>query len=342
MRIVFMGSADVSGAMLDALMRSPWAEVVGVVTQPDRPSGRRLQLMPCPGKARAVAHGLPVICPEKVNHPDVLAQIGNWEPDVVVVVAYGQFLGRRLLALPRLGCVNIHLSLLPRFRGAAPIQWAIAAGDDATGVTAILMDEGMDSGDILMQAVEPIRADDTAGSLYARVTRLGACVLCETLPRWAEGALPRMPQDPAGVVLAPKLHKHDGLIDWTADASVIERRVRAFNPWPACHTGLPPHLVHGSVGARLKVWDVAVLPGYRCPNPAYAPGTICEVSRHGEGPVVLTGRGALRLLDVQPEAGKRMSGSAFICGHRLQAGDQFGDGSHAAGTQDNNHRSRAL
>jgi methionyl-tRNA formyltransferase len=323
MRVVFMGSADVSCTMLSALVETPGFEVVGVVTQPDRPCGRSQHLMPCPGKACATAHGLPVICPEKVNHPDVLAQLAAWSPDVVVVVAYGQFLGKRLLTLPRLGCVNIHLSLLPRFRGAAPIQWVIDAGDAQTGVTAMLMDEGMDSGDILMQAVEPIHATDTAGVLHDRLASLGACVLCEALPRWVAGTLPRVPQDPAGVTLAPKLHKRDGVIDWTRGVAAIDRRVRAFNPWPACHTWLPLHHATVTSGARLKVLRVTPLPGYTPPSPAFSPGTVCDVSS-GEGPVVLAGDGAVRLLDVQPEAGKRMSGHALICGHRLQVGEILG------------------
>jgi methionyl-tRNA formyltransferase len=323
MRIVYMGSADVSGTLLDALQQAPELEVVGVITQPDRPCGRSQVRRPCPGKTRALAHGLPVICPATVNHPDVWAQVAAWAPDIAVVVAYGQFLGRRLLALPRLGCINIHLSLLPRFRGAAPIQWAIAAGDARTGVTAMLMDEGMDTGDILMQAEEPIWADDTAGTLHDRLAGLGARVLVDVLPRWASGSLPRVPQDPAGVTLAPKLHKCDGLIDWTGSAATIDRRVRAFNPWPACHTWLPLQgAAAGAGGIRVKVLRVAPLPGYVGPCLAFAPGTICEISP-AEGPVMRVGDGAVRLLEVQPEAGKRMSGQALVCGHRLQVGARF-------------------
>lgn len=317
-----MGSADVSGMMLDALVKVPDFEVVGVITQPDRPCGRRQQCLPCPGKTRASAYGLPVVCPEKVNHPDVLAQITSWKPDVVVVVAYGQFLGGRLLALPRFGCVNIHLSLLPRLRGAAPIQWAIDAGDVQTGVTAILMDAGMDSGDILMQVVEPIYAEDTAGTLHARLACLGSRVLCEVLPRWMNGNLLRMPQNTTSMTLAPKLHKRDGLIDWTVGVAALERRVRAFNPWPACYTWWPQNHVQGGVGMRLKVLRVAALPGYITPAMSVLPGTICDVC-HGEGPVVMAGDGAVRLLEVQPEAGKPMTGRAFVCGHHLQVGQVF-------------------
>jgi len=323
MRIVFMGSADLSGVMLEALLQTPGMDVAGVITQPDRPSGRSRQPQPCPCKARATARSLPVLSPEKVNHPDVRAQVEAWSPDVAVVVAYGQFLGRRLLTLPRLGCVNIHLSLLPKFRGAAPIQWAVAAGETRTGVTAMLMDEGMDSGDILMQAEEPVLADDTAGTLHDRLALLGARVLCDTLPRWAAGELRRMPQDPAGVTLAPKLHKHDGLIDWSAGAGFLDRRVRAFNPWPACYTWLPrPGAGKNASALRLKVLRVTPLPGHAAHDPACRPGTLGETG-HGDGPLVRVGDGAVRLLEVQPEAGKPMSGRALVSGYRLRDGELF-------------------
>jgi methionyl-tRNA formyltransferase len=273
---------------------------------------------------RAAARGLPVICPEKVNCPEVLAQLAAWRPDAAVVVAYGQFLGPALLRLPRLGCLNIHLSLLPRHRGAAPVQWAIACGDARTGVTAMLLDEGMDSGPLLLQAEEPIREDDTAGTLHARLAALGASMLCDVLPRWAAGDLRPVPQDPAGVTLAPKLRKEDGLLDWRAGAAAIDRRVRAFNPWPACHVSLPPRPGTAAGGReRLKILRVAPLPGFAGVDPSLPPGAVCDL-RTGEGPAVRVGDGAVRLLEVQPESGRVMSGCALACGRRLRLGEVFG------------------
>jgi len=319
MRVVFMGSADVSCALLEALLAVPSVEVVGAVTQPDRPSGRHRSLTPCPGKALALARGLPVIAPEKVNDAAALAQLAAWTPDAIVVVAYGQFLGGRLLALPRLGCINIHFSLLPRHRGAAPVQWAIAAGDSVTGVTAILMDRGMDSGDILGQVSEPIRSDDTADRLFDRLTVLGGPLLVQTLAKAAAGRLTRTPQDDAQVTLARKLLKEDGRIDWRLPAIEIARRIRGFNPWPGCFSTLPSRLTGAGHTERFKVLHVepAAVVGL-----APAPGAVVDC--RGAGPVVGTGDGALRLTGMQPEGGKPMDGRAFLCGHPLLPGDVLG------------------
>ena len=319
MRVVFMGSADVSCVMLEALLRAAENTVVGVVTQPDKPAGRHRHLTPCPGKQKAVAHGLPVITPEKVNGEESLAQLAAWAPDVIIVVAYGQFLGKRLLALPPQGCINIHLSLLPRHRGAAPVQWAITSGDTVSGVTAILMDQGMDSGDILGQVEEQIRPDDTAGMLYDRLALLGADLLVKTLVDLTAGAVRRVPQDAMCVTLAPKLKKEDGQIDWTLPAIQIDRRVRGFNPWPACFTTLPGRLCAGGGASRIKVLQAEIAStgtGVQAPGAVMADGD--------KGLVVQTGDGALRLLTVQLEGGKPLSGTAFLCGHALGAGDVLG------------------
>lgn len=319
MRVVFMGSADVSCALLEALLAVPSVEVVGAVTQPDRPSGRHRSLTPCPGKALALARGLPVIAPEKVNDAAALAQLAAWTPDAIVVVAYGQFLGGRLLALPRLGCINIHFSLLPRHRGAAPVQWAIAAGDAETGVTAMLMDRGMDSGDILGQVSEPIRPDDTASRLFDRLALLGGTLLVQTLAAVAAGRATRTPQDASRATLAPKLHKEDGRIDWRRPSAEITRRLRAFNPWPGSFTTLPPRLLAAGKGGRFKVLRVEPVPVV---GGTPAPGAVCAAP--GAGPVIGTADGWLRLLEVQHEGGKPMDGRAFLCGHPLQPGDVLG------------------
>jgi len=239
MRVVFMGSADVSAVMLDALVYMRVAEVVGVVTQPDRPFGRHQHFMPCPCKAKAYVNDLTVISPEKVNRSEVLEQIRAWMPDLIIVVAYGQFLGKALLAIPLRGCINIHLSLLPRYRGAAPIHRAIEAGETVTGVTAMLMDEGMDSGDMLMQATEPILHDDTAKSLHDRLTLLGAVVLLRVVQQVENGQMHPTAQNTALVTFAPKLSKDEGLMNWALTATDLALQVRAFNPWPACFTSMP-------------------------------------------------------------------------------------------------------
>lgn len=318
MRVVFMGSADVSSVMLHRLAGVSGVQVAGVVTQPDRPAGRNRRLTPCPCKQTALEHGLSVITPEKINHEEALATLAAWAPDVVVVVAYGQFLGRRLLALPRLGCVNIHLSLLPRHRGAAPVQWAIASGDTVAGVTAMLMDEGMDSGDILGQMADPIRPEDTAGTLYDRLAGMGADLLVQTLDELQAGRAVRTLQDASQVTLAPKLKKEDGLIDWALPAEQIVRRVRGFNPWPACYTTLPERF-RTAEHSRIKILQAEV-----CSVAAGASPIGGVITGRGEGPLIQTGEGALRLLRVQVEGGKPMSGQAFLCGHPLLTGDLFG------------------
>jgi methionyl-tRNA formyltransferase len=325
MRIVFMGSAEVSCIMLEALLRAPDMQVVGVVTQPDKPAGRHRHLTPCPARALAASRNLPVIAPEKLNREEPLAQIEAWHPDVIAVVAYGHILRKRLLDLPRLGCVNIHLSLLPRHRGAAPVQWAIAAGDTMSGVTAMRMDEGMDTGDILGQVEEPIRDGESAGSLYDRLAPLGAELLVKTLKDLESGRAVRTPQDHTRATLAPKIHKEDGWIDWTLPAVQIARRVRAFNPWPSCHTTLPERL-QSAQHQRLKVLQAAACPAI--PG-VHAPGAMAACDN--AGPLIQTGEGTLRLLSVQLEGKKPMTGNAFLCGHALWPGDVFGQSSTREG-----------
>lgn len=312
-----MGSADVSCPALEELLRTPGMVVAGAVTQPDRPSGRRQHCQPCPGKAHAVEWGVPVITPERVNHPETLAQITAWAPDVVVVVAYGQLLGRALLALPRLGCVNLHLSLLPRHRGAAPIQWSIAEGDVESGVTVMQMDAGMDTGDILSQQAEPIHGDDTAASLGRRLAALGAGLLARTLVELAAGRTTRRPQDSAAATLAPKLSKQAGHLDWSLPAAVLERRVRAFHPWPACFTVVPVQRGTRIVPVRLKVLRAEVFPDAT----KAAAGTVLAAGP--DGLLVASGAAALRLVEVQPEGGTRMDGRAFLLGHPVAPGTRL-------------------
>jgi len=332
MRLVFMGSSEASATALRAILKSPLLRVVGVVTQPDRPSGRRQRFTPCPCKAYATLRGLgPVISPEKVNAPEVIAQIEGLKPDVIVVVAFGQFLGKRLLAIPPRGCVNGHFSLLPKYRGAAPVQAAIAAGDEVTGVTVMMMAEGMDNGDMLLKAIEPICSDDTAVTLMDRLAILGAVTLVKALKLMISGGLVREPQDHALATYAPKMQKNDGLVEWAQPAVVIERRIRAYDPWPGSFTFLPARLNKPGFSGRIKVLQAEVV---KCPAEGPAglpPGSLCALS--AIGPVVATGNGALCLTAVQPDGSRRMDGKSFLNGHPMQAGDRFGESSETVLTQ---------
>ncbi len=310
MRIVFMGSSEFACPTLEAMLRSGLDSIAAVITQPDRPKGRSLHVSPCPVKAK-LGDRLPVLAPPRVNTPEALAQIHALQPDLLVVVSYGQILGPALLALPPLGCVNLHGSLLPRYRGAAPIQWAIAHGERTTGVTTMYMNARMDEGDIILQRELPIGPDDTAATMHDRLAAAGAPLVMETLEAFRRGAVPRRPQDPRFATYAPKLRKEDGLIDWAVSAAEIVSRVRGFNPWPCACCGWPP----GS-GRLLRVLRAQAEDRSGAP----APGEVIETRG---GPLVRAGHGAVRLLEVQPEGGKRMSGEAFVCGHPLSVGSVF-------------------
>jgi methionyl-tRNA formyltransferase len=310
MRIVFMGSAGFACPCLEQLLSSACDEVVAVVTQPDRPKGRNLEVSACPVKAYLGSRSIPVLSPAKINTPDSLAVIQGLRPDLLVVVAYGQLLRPALLAVPPLGCINVHGSLLPRYRGAAPIQWAVANGDAVSGVTTMFMNEGMDTGDMILKREVPIDSADTGGSLHDKLAKVGAALLGETVELIRSGRVPRVPQEESQATLAPKLKKADGKIDWTLPAVTIHNHVRAFNPWPGSYCIIP-----GSSGKTLKVLatreepcDAAQgSPGQR------VPGAVLDAT--GEGPLIQTGLQAIRLLEVQPEGRKPMTGAAFLRGH---------------------------
>lgn len=311
MRIVFMGSAAFACASLDRLLACADLRVAAVVTQPDRPRGRNLEVGACPVRERIRPLGIPMLTPESVNAPASVDALRELRPDLIVVVAYGQILKPAILGLPPLGCVNLHASLLPRYRGAAPIQWAIANGDPVTGVTTQFMSERMDAGDIILSRSMEIGDEDTGGSLHDKLAALGAELLTATVCRIRAGAAPRTKQDESAATLAPKLSKADGLVDWRLPAAVLRNRIRAFNPWPACHCELPA----GS-GRAIKLLKARVEPG------SGRPGDVLEAS--GEGPLVQAGDAALRLLDVQPQGRKPMSGADFLRGHRLPLASQKG------------------
>ena len=287
MRILFLGTAEIACPCLEAVHRLTGHEIIGVITQPDKPRGRSLQLAPPPVKLTANKLGLPVSQPEKIR--EAVEAIRGQQPDLIAVVAYGQILPKALLEIPPRGCINVHTSLLPRWRGASPIQSAILAGDSATGVTTMFMDEQLDHGDIILQRQELIRPDDTGATLHDRLASLGANLLAETLtlPVW-----PRQTQNEAQVTHARKFTKADGRIDWTKSAAEIDRQVRAFNPWPGAFTDRD--------GTLLKIWKVEL------------------VAATTTGPdIVTTGNGALRLLEVQPAGGKRMPFAAYARGRKL-------------------------
>jgi len=302
-RIVFMGSPDFAVPSLRAL--NDKFSLAGVVTQPDRPAGRGRKLKSPPVKILAEELGLPVIQPVSLRkEPAAVEQIRGWNPDVIVVVAYGQILRQEVLELPPHGCVNVHASLLPRWRGAAPINAAILNGDTQTGVTIMQLDAGMDTGPTLSQRAIPISTEVTAGELSEKLSTLGAEVLLETLPKYLNGEIAPQPQDDSNATYAPMLKKADGQLDFNLPAEVLARKVRAFHPWPGTSTDW--------AGGRLKIHSAYGLP----PEPAADPVLPGETTIHQGLPAIGTAYGLLVLETVQPAGKKAMPGAAFLAGAR--------------------------
>lgn len=323
-----MGSDELSCGFLEALLDARELRVRAVVTQPDRPCGRHLRLQPCAVRAWILEHSLPleVLTPPKVNAPEVLEALAALRPDAVVVVAYGQFLGSRLLQLPPRGCVNLHLSLLPALRGAAPIVRAILEGLPETGVTAMRMDRGMDTGDILGRRALAIAPDDTTASLTQRLVALGRDLMLDTLARLREGTVQPIPQDHARATYAPKIQKDEWLLDWSRPAEAVCRTVRAFHPRPGCTTFLPAGPVKGGAqplqpGPLLKVLRAEVASDIPTRQP---PGSVLAMQ---DCPIIAAGEGtAVRLLEVRTEGRPRtISGQEFVNGYRqrVRVGDRF-------------------
>ncbi len=297
-RIVFMGSPEFALPALRALAEH--YQVVGVVTQPDRPAGRGQRLTPPPVKVLAEQLGLPVFQPQRLREPQAVEQLRRWNPDLIVVAAYGQILRPEVLNLPPWGCLNIHASLLPRWRGASPIQYAILHGDAESGVTIMKMDEGLDTGPILSQRALPLASDETDESLSQKLAALGATLLLETLPHYLRGELVPHPQSQEGVTYAPLLKKEDGLLDFSKPAQELERRVRAFHSWPGAWFLLEDR--------PLKVLRARVIEGEQ--------GTPGARYRWHGWPAMGTAQGLLILEEVQPAGKRPMSGKAFLAGAR--------------------------
>ena len=299
MRIVFAGTPEFAAPPLRALLDSPH-DICGVYTQPDRPAGRGRKLTPSPVKVLAQESGLPVFQPETLKDETAQAQLRNLKPDLMVVVAYGLLLPRAFIDIPPLGCINIHASLLPRWRGAAPIQRSILAGDSETGVTIMYIEPRLDAGPMLLKKACPIGPDDTAGDLHDRLSRIGAEALLETLPSIAAGTAQPEMQDESLVTHAAKINKDDAQLDWSRPAAELQCQVRAFNPWPVAETVYRDQI--------LRVWRATVVPASR----SEPPGTLLI---DGENLDVVTGHDCLRLLEIQLPGGKRISARDFINGH---------------------------
>jgi methionyl-tRNA formyltransferase len=318
MRIIFMGTAELSCASLEKLARDKTFSIVAVITQPDKPKGRELKLTPSPVKILAEKLNLPVLQPLKARDAQFILQLRELKPDLMVVVAYGQILSQAILELPTHGCLNVHTSLLPKYRGAAPIQWAIADGEPETGVTIMKMDAGLDTGPVLSTRRTPILPADNSQILHDRLAQLGAELLVETIPDFVAGKIQPQPQPATGSTYAAKIKKEDGKIHWSQPSVQIWNRLRAFTPWPGAFTFLrstePPSTAPKP--QLLKIWKAEVAAG------SGEAGAILSADKNGI--VVACCQNALRILELQREGGKRMTVEQFLSGHPLSAGSKLG------------------
>lgn len=318
LKVIFMGTAELACASLRALSRAQSFQILAVVSQPDKPRGRDLAIQPTPVKTVALAEAIPVLQPRRAREETFIHELKILEPDLIVVAAYGQLLPPAILDLPRFGCLNVHASLLPKYRGAAPIQCAILDGEAETGVTIMKMDPGLDTGPILSEVRTVIEDRDNAQTLQDRLAELGADLLVRTIPAYTSGQLTPRPQPTGGATYARKITKEDGCLDWSQSAVVLWRRVRGFSPWPGAFTTFSdrgrPRL--------LKVWTATVVEAGGAVSPS--PGVVTTAG--AAGLVVACGEGALCLLEVQREGGRRMPVGQFLAGHRLGAGSRLGPG----------------
>ena len=306
--IVFMGTPDTAAFTLGYLLQGP-DPVVGVVTQPDRPAGRGQKPVSSPVRKLAESHGIPVLGPEKMRDSSFENTLKSWQPQLIVVVAYGRILPAAILEVAPHGCMNVHYSLLPKYRGAAPVAWTIINGEEKSGVTTMKLVEKMDAGPIYLQAEVTLAPDETTASLQARLTPIGARLLLETIEKMKDGSLVSKTQDETEVSFAPILKKQDGLIDWTQPAATIARRIRGFNPWPSAYTKL-----HGKL---MKIHHGQIV----STSATGGPGEVIRADRDGFW--VATGFGVLSLEEVQLENRKRLPGGEFLKGARVNIGDRL-------------------
>lgn len=305
MKIIFMGTPDFAVGTLKSLLASEH-EVAAVVTQPDKPKGRGKAVQFPPVKEVAVQAGIPVLQPRRVREQETIEELRTIEADVIVVVAFGQIIPKEILTMKKYGCINVHASLLPKYRGAAPIQWAVINGEKESGVTTMQMDEGLDTGDMLLKAVVPLEKDETGGSLFDKLSSAGAKLLLETLEGLEKGTIVPEKQGESPTAYAKMLKKEMGEIDWQKGAEEIERLVRGLNPWPSAYTHLN--------GKTLKIWRAEAEPG----DSGKKPGTVARVGKDGFG--IQTGNGVLAVRELQLEGKKRMDAGAFLRGYQIEEG----------------------
>ncbi len=305
MRVVFFGTPQFAAPTLTTLLRSKH-QVLGVITQPDEPKGRGHQVSAPPIKNLALQENIEVLQPEKIKDEQFFSRLNQWEADAYIVIAFGRILPKKILGIPKLGCINLHGSLLPKYRGAAPIQWAICNGETKTGVTSILMDEGMDTGPILLKQSVNIHPREHANSLASRLATIGAEIILETIDRLESNTLVPQPQDSAHASFAPILKKTDGAIQWNASAYQIENLVRGMDPWPGAYT------YYGD--QQWKLWEVKAFDFPSDNNP----GTILEATRDTIN--VATGNGTITIYELQPASRRRMPVRAYLSGHTIPPG----------------------
>lgn len=305
MRIVFMGTPDFAVPALETLIQSEH-QVVGIVTQPDKPKGRGKAVQMPPVKAKALEYGIPVFQPVRIRNEEAIGQLRQWKPDAIIVAAFGQILPKEILEMPRYGCLNIHASLLPKYRGAAPIQQAVIDGAEESGVTIMQMDEGLDTGDMLKKASVRLDNKETGESLHDKLSMLGGPLVLEVLKELSDGTAVPVRQKDEESSYAKMLKKDMGQIDWKKSAVVIERLIRGLNSWPSAYTGYE--------GKTLKIWDADVVQE----QTEYAPGTVTRVEK--DAVFVQTGEGMLKVKEVQLEGKKRMDMAAFLRGYHMKEG----------------------
>ncbi len=308
MKVVYMGTPDFSVGALEAIIQSGH-KVTAVITQPDKPKGRSKELQISPVKACALKHNLPVFQPVKIKEAEAVAKLREFEADIFVVAAFGQILSKEILTMPKYGCVNIHASLLPKYRGASPIQWAVLNGEEVSGVTIMQMDEGIDTGDILMQETVVLDAKETGESLFDKLAVCGAELIVKALDAIEAGTVTPIPQDEAASTHVGMLKKEFGRMDFSQDAVVLERKIRGLNSWPSAYTYMK--------GKTLKIWDADVLDA----DTKGKPGEVIEVAK--DSFCICTGKGILQIREVQLEGKKRMDVKSFLLGNTIEKGMIF-------------------